>query len=133
MIVQMVILNFYHKAPLVPVPDWLRHFTRCLGCHHFGSQVGSTSVNSANTSDVNLQDVKRINRASNGKHLSEDDNRVLGDVCKITDETATRAAEEAMRGEWQVVACMMDKFCFWFFVLLQVVLVASSFGIIPHS
>ena len=132
MIVQMVILNFYHKAPLIPVPDWLKRITRCLACHHVRSQVGSTSDDNAQNKDGSFQDVKEVDRTSNEKRLLGDTKSIWGEVCKITDEIANRAADEAMREEWQVVARVMDRFCFWFFVLLQVILVVSSFGVIPH-
>ena len=32
MVIQVAILNIYHKVPLDPVPDWLQCVTRCLSC-----------------------------------------------------------------------------------------------------
>ena len=133
MIVQMVILNFYHKAPLVPVPDWIKRLTHCLACQRISPQVGSTPVDWTNNKDDNTEDVQGVDDTFNDKHLSGENNVLYGEVCKITNEIATHTAEEVMREEWQVVARVMDRFCFWFFVLLQVILVVASFGVIPDS
>ena len=43
-IIQVAILNIYYKEPLVPVPGWLRHVTRCHLCTRGNRRVESEPI-----------------------------------------------------------------------------------------
>ena len=60
-----------------------------------------------------------------------DNDGILKEMCKITNEMANRAEDETMQEEWQIVAWVMDRFFFILFVILQVSLVIATFGAIP--
>ena len=133
MVVQMIILNFYHKFPLTPVPGWLKRIAYLLTCRRMGSKVGNTSNGSVEVKDVKVTDVIEMDDTVDAKVPLGENDGILKEVCKITDEMAIRAQEETTQEEWQIVARVMDRFFFLLFVILQVSLVIATFGVIPGS
>ena len=131
MVVQMIILNFYHKFPLTPVPGWLKRTAYFLTCRRMSPKVGSTPDGSTGSKDAKVTDVNEMDDTVDEKVPLEKNDGILKEVCKITDEMANRAEDESMQEEWQIVARMMDRFFFVLFVIIHVSLVIATFGAIP--
>ena len=131
MVVQMIILNFYHKFPLTPVPDWLKRTAYFLTCRRMGSKVGNTPGGDTGSKDAKVTDVNEMDDTVDERVPLGENDGILKEVCKITGEMANRSEDETLQEEWQIVARMMDRFFFILFVIIQVSLVIATFGAIP--
>ena len=127
----MVILNIYHKAPVTPVPTWLKRIQQ-----YFTRRRGNTRVEDipenrkqectkGTLKTVDMDDVTQNKKESHGN------DGFAEDICKHTEKVISRPSKDALREEWQAVARLMDQIFFIVFVSVQVSLMIGAFGIIP--
>ena len=129
MVVQMIILNIYHKAPLSPVPTWLKRAQQISTCPHGIMPVADISNGLEEESTKENPNMAKSADKTPAKASASDRN---GDPVEICDES-NETAEESLRQEWQMVARMMDKIFFIVFLLLQLSLIIGIISIIPWS
>ena len=130
MVVQMVILNIYHKVPLIPVPDWLKAVTRCLSCVCGNVRVRNVSADDQENEET-TRECKSKRGATEEKNLETNNNSILEELCKITSRMDSHVVGEGLREEWQIVGHTLDRFCFIIFITVQMGLVIATYWMIP--
>ena len=128
MVVQMIILNIYHKTHLTPVPKWLKRAQQILICH--GSmRVADIPIGQKPESTNKALHMPNSADKTHVKAPTKNNNGVPIENCDGSDEIS----DEALQQEWQKVARMMDQIFFVVFLLLQVSLIIGIVSVIPWA
>ena len=130
-VVQIDILNIYHKAPLTPVPLWLKKIAQFSPCRSGCFAQSDVPKSPRGESTRVIMKSGDLGDANQGRKQTSGNNGVSDEAYIHADEVANRKIDEVLREEWQTVARIMDNIFFVIFVLLQVTLVIATFCIIP--
>ena len=128
---QMAILNIYHKAPLTPVPGWLKRVQRYLTWRCGNTRVEDIPENLKRESTKGTLTIADMEDETQSENPNNGYDGVPAEVCKKESKVMHCPSEEALREEWQTVARMMDKIFFIIFISLQIALIVGTFGVIP--
>ena len=128
MIIQVAILNIYYKEPLVPVPGWLRHVTRCHLCTRGNRRVESEPIsNQEKEGDVDESCARESTEF--GKQRQAEDNNITPEPRQITSGMDRRVSGEVMQEEWKRVGQILDRSFFFIFIAIELCLIFTNFGI----
>ena len=122
MVIQMAVLNVYHKVPLTPVPEWLKALIRRLQYIGGSERVEDAPVND----DQKIKEVNTTTETTDGKQLVDEGSGILNEVRKITDKMESHFAGEDLREEWEIVGRVMDRFCFFIFITVHLILLVIA-------
>ena len=121
MVIQMAVLNVYHKVPLTPVPEWLKALIRRLSYISGSGRAEEAPVNE----DQKEKDGKEVNKtteATNRKQLVDEGSGILNKVSKITEKMESHFAGEELREEWKIVGRVFDRVCFFIFITVHLII-----------
>ena len=121
MVVQMAVLNIYHKAPPTPVPEWLKVLIRRLPCMGGSERVQDVPTNEKQKEN-HVEEVNTAAETAGEKQLCVEGSGILNEVCKITDRLESHFIGEDLREEWKIVGRILDRFLFFIFVTVHLVL-----------
>ena len=125
MVIQTAVLNVYHKMPLTPVPEWLKALIRRLSYISGSGRAEEAPVNE----DQKEKDGKEVNKtaeATNRKQLVDEGSGILNEVSKITDKMESHFAGEKLREEWKIVGRVLDRFCFFIFITVHLIILVIA-------
>ena len=128
MIIQVAILNIYHKEPLVPVPVWLQCTIQCLSCGRANRRVTDEPMETKKKIDA----TKQRKRSVIGQEMQAANNVIQCETCKRTGAANRHDAVEYLREEWKQVGRVLDCLFFIVFIVIQLILIIFTFGMVTR-
>ena len=128
MIIQVAILNIYHKEPLVPVPVWLQCTIQCLSCGRANRRVTDEPMETKKKLDA----TKQRKRSVMGQEMQAENSVIQCETCKITGAANRHDVVEDLREEWKQVGQVLDCLFFIAFIMIQLILIIITFGMVTR-